>query len=584
MEHKNLGTQEAIEEAVVKAYGSYGINRHSSVFKDRLANINIYNNRLEYHREILRGKDRVEIEVPTSKQTVLERMFSSFSINRIITKALFSNITHNRYIKQETTELRGIIKQSVLKLFDNISITDGKLRYKNQRVIKGLTKDLTPEYILGHLTAFGTSRAISNYNTNKKKILEDVNKYISSNPEYTLVDSKEGIIYNKQEDKTYYLVVKKADSLFNEKWEARICPVEQWIDPKLQKEAIEDGILSFKQWQLNNDPSIAFKYFNTPSAKEQVKVIINSVLEQIAKANLALVEKVIISARPDDFILCSENTTGWRSCFAIDGEYHASTNAFYMEPRFLISFTLDSNGVKVGRRWLWVDKDNMVVCSGLEYGSYSNITKVRHHIQQILTEARGLEWSKDDWYGHSSGESYGDAHAIYEDECYRVSWHKNFDSEHQPENFCSIYKDVPDGLDYFDDVAEGYWNEDKVSCDDCGDRYSEDAMQRDYNGNLICPDCLESNYFWCEGYDAYFNEYNYNSYYIGSCVYSEEYCSNSDDIVWQEDTDTYGYLDDSVYLGDTEVWVSEDYNARFCDELGEYVSHEYEMKEEEDES
>ena len=186
--------------------------------------------------------------------------------------------------------------------------------------------------------------------------------------------------------------------------------------------------------------------------------------KDLGKYTLAIKQKVIISARPEDFIKCSEDTTGWRSCFRIEGEYHCSTNAFYTDIKFLVTYILSPSGKKIGRRWLHIDYDLPVVCNGKEYGTYGydTIKKVRGYIQALI--------NKDTWVRYINDTSIN-VRGCYCDTEYTVSYVKGNKS-----NDYSIYDYISEGINYEGFVGDGRWYDDSCICDECGDRSDIDDM------------------------------------------------------------------------------------------------------------
>lgn len=331
----------------------------------------------------------------------------------------------------------------------------------------------------------------------------------------------------------------------------------------------------------------------------------------LGKHNLAISQKIVISARPEDFIKCSENTTGWRSCFRIDGEYHCSTNAFYTDKRFLVSYIESSSGMKIGRRWLHIDYDLPVVSSGKEYGTYSRdtIKKVREYIQSLI--------SKDTWVRYIEDMGYN-VDACYCDTGYTVSYIKG----NKPYNY-SIYDYIEAGINYEGYVGKGKWYDDSCICDECGERYNGDDMSYiEHEDRNVCHYCIDNNYSWCDIHERFesndeefYEYYSRNTRYRGcregvlaEGLYVEDYDGNMiniDDAIWLVDTEEYVHCDSGDYYyyeEDGEYYSMDWYRdnivtcidtgneilrtaSYYCDIDNEYYEDEENMpiKEEEDE-
>lgn len=327
------------------------------------------------------------------------------------------------------------------------------------------------------------------------------------------------------------------------------------------------------------EDSICCSCFNLTKAEE--------ILQHL---DLTTTFKVIISAKPEDFINCSENTTGWHSCFRKDGEYHTSTNAFYTDDRMLISHITTPDGRKIGRRWLHIDYKQQVVCSGKEYGTYPDTVAkdVREYVQALI--------NKDvKWYSFKQYYTSHDVQACYQDTDYTISYIEgNKDSD-----YC-MYSEMEDGLDFNDEVDAGSWYSDDIKvCEECGRRHNEDDSyyieQVDY---YVCDNCI-SNYTYCYYHSRYEadedNEFHsYGSYGDVACtegaIAGGEYVYDiNGDIIKIDDAiyleDCYEYVtddsDDYIYLEDEEYYVSTDYP--YIEYNGNYYSENYIIKEEDNE-
>lgn len=330
-----------------------------------------------------------------------------------------------------------------------------------------------------------------------------------------------------------------------------------------------------KEAELNN---ISYIPYNLTKAEE--------ILQQL---DLTTTFKVIISAKPEDFINCSENTTGWKSCFRKDGEYHTSTNAFYTDDRMLVSYIATADGRKIGRRWLHIDYNQQVVCSGKEYGTYPDkVAKdVREYVQALI--------NKDvKWYSFKQDYAHYDVQACYQDLDYTVSYTEG----NKDNNYC-IYKEMEDGLDFEDEVNEGTWySEGSMVCEECGRRHDEEysyyIAQSDY---YVCYACID-NYTYCVYHDRYeadedneFHRYgSYDMVCTEGALDSGEYVRdidgdilNIEDAIYLEDCDEYVYngSGDYIYLEDKDYYVSTEYPYIEHNDL--YYSENYIIKEEDNE-
>jgi hypothetical protein len=110
----------------------------------------------------------------------------------------------------------------------------------------------------------------------------------------------------------------------------------------------------------------------------------------------------------------------------------------------------------------------------------------------------------------------------------------------QAHNDDTIYLDIQVIRD-----MDGYESNRGYTCDDCGGRVHEDETYNDPHGNIICEDCYNRNYSYCEKCD--------------------NTCSN-DDMVQIQDHDRYSYVCDdcareldAVQCYDCEKYFTDDY-------------------------
>ena len=322
-----------------------------------------------------------------------------------------------------------------------------------------------------------------------------------------------------------------------------------------------------------------YNYFNLKTAEETLQ-----------RLDLTTTFKVIISAKPEDFINCSENTTGWYSCFRKEGEYHTSTNAFYTDDRMLVSYITTADGRKIGRRWLHINYNKQVVCSGKEYGTYPDTVAkdVREYVQALI--------NKDvKWYSFKQDYSFHDVQACYQDSNYTVSY-----IEGNKDNDYCIYSEMEDGLDFKDEVNEGKWYSDNnMVCEECSNYHNEDDSYYIEQGDYyVCINCI-NNYTYCDYHSRYEvtedNEfYSYGTYGNVACtegaIDSGEYVRDIygdilklDDAIYLEDCDEYVSNDsgDYIYLEDEEHFVSTEYP--YIEHNDNYYSENYKIEEEDNE-
>lgn len=282
----------------------------------------------------------------------------------------------------------------------------------------------------------------------------------------------------------------------------------------------------------------------------------------LSKLNLATTYKIRVSAIPMDFINASENTTGWRSCFSIDGEYHCSTNAFYCDKRMLIATIEDSKGNKIGRRWLNIDYELKTVCVGKEYGTFG-IYERNQLVKHIMT----LIGVHD--YNHFRQD---DACCSDIDGCYLDSGYLVFYPLDNKDRYYSMYDNITEGLDSNDEVNDGIWNSGTI-CDCCGSRQHEDDMVW-VDDEHLCISCLDNDYIYCDGLGEYVSN---NTNFVrtrNGYIWCEEYALEHGCVL--DGNEELIELDEAIWLDDlSEYYDINTIHYNYIEDLGIYVSMDY---------
>lgn len=120
--------------------------------------------------------------------------------------------------------------------------------------------------------------------------------------------------------------------------------------------------------------------------------------------------KLCLSVHPLDYLSASENTHGWRSCHALDGEYRAG-NLSYMVDNVTIMAYLKSESDSVlprfpfpwsDKKWrcyFYCDQNNKVVYAGRQYPFHSNTAL--EYVTQLLKKFQFFDpdyTGRIDWY------------------------------------------------------------------------------------------------------------------------------------------------------------------------------------------
>lgn len=131
-------------------------------------------------------------------------------------------------------------------------------------------------------------------------------------------------------------------------------------------------------------------------------------------------------------------------------------------------------------------------------------------------------------------------------------------------------------------VCRGCYLDETLLCDCCNVRFWRDDLEEVANGDLICPDCLENNYAFCEHCEQYVRSDEIN--------WCEDTCSNVCDDCVNDWSTSFFHCDrcHDVHHGDTfevyyndhssETWCQSCYDWHsvfFCDECERYFDEDH---------
>lgn len=324
-----------------------------------------------------------------------------------------------------------------------------------------------------------------------------------------------------------------------------------------------------------------------------------SIFQQVAACRA----DVVLSANPLDFLLSSEQTTGWDSCYAFDG-CHANGGVALARDNFTLLMFLDKSGAypfeKQARSWVYVPKqftgwDRFVV--GFAYGSVadaqvvamSNVISSRLAESQVLenkwkakTGAKQLNESDHELFypgrlltncgGRAVGGNHEDYSVYFDASVARVVVLKaSLEGkiiEHLPklafENArclaCGVTTSHNESF-ACDSCAPGF------HCDCCSERCSGNSYETS-SDDTICSSCYENRYFTCTSCDNIEDNDEYNSVGNGICnnCLEENYtcCKICDE-----------YFDDDDETGVSNV-CSDCVNSHYtcCDDCGTYEKND----------
>jgi len=317
---------------------------------------------------------------------------------------------------------------------------------------------------------------------------------------------------------------------------------------------------------------------------EQLNSVFSIFLQSIRAEKLTF----RISAHPLDYLLISENTTGWRSCHSLDGIHRSGNLSYLLDQSTVVAYAYKSFGEFMGISWprkmwrqlIFIDVDNAVAVFQREYPDRNKnfATTIRKIVEKLLAKYHNVENAK--WYLREnpvdpveicsrlpyvdysemrirldavSPESPPPIKVGARVPCPNCGQYSVLD----PQSFlcsnceeketvrcanCGFILNENDALWYDNEpFCEDCWNDLFSYCDNCGEYYPREYITRGPDGNFYCETCLESLFERCENCGEYFSRDNLsegpdNRYYCENCFLSifspcdicDEYHENAD--------------------------------------------------------
>lgn len=134
--------------------------------------------------------------------------------------------------------------------------------------------------------------------------------------------------------------------------------------------------------------------------EQQLNSVFSSFLQNIRSQRLTF----RISAHPLDYLLLSENTTGWRSCHSIDGRHRAGNLAYLLDQSTVVAYAYKSFAEFMGIPWprkMWrqlvfIDVENAVAVFQRQYPDRNKnfATTIRKIVEKLLAKYHNVEEAK----------------------------------------------------------------------------------------------------------------------------------------------------------------------------------------------
>jgi hypothetical protein len=322
--------------------------------------------------------------------------------------------------------------------------------------------------------------------------------------------------------------------------------------------------------------------------EEQLNSVFSIFLQSIRSEKLTF----RISAHPLDYLLMSENTTGWRTCHSLDGAHCAGNLSYLLDPSTVVAYVYKNFAEFMGIPWpkkMWrqlvfIDVDNAVAVFQRQYPDRNKnfATTVRKIIEKLLAKHHNVAEAK--WLLREnpidpikicSGLPYVDysetrirlqgvspelppqikvGARVPCANCgqYSVLDSKTFLCTNCDENGvvhcanCGFVLREDQAMWYDGDAyCEDCWYDLFSYCDNCDEYYPQEYVMRGPDGFFYCEACFDSLFARCENCDEYFSHDNLqkgpdNRYYCENCFLSIfSPCDICDE--YHEDADTIEY-------------------------------------------
>lgn len=283
---------------------------------------------------------------------------------------------------------------------------------------------------------------------------------------------------------------------------------------------------------------------------------------------------VVLSINPLDIAMASVHTTGWKSCYALEGVYRTAPLAMLLDESTVLAYAYLHKteycplGIelpkKIWRQWVSINFDQNAALFMKEYPKQLLFVakQVRAMVAGILNTYAGFDpnstWVKLN-INSNRIKIYNSAYIYDDPACAAIVLKSAHDAEDVLEFSlgaegvycfeCSLLRQ--------DDTQASFHCSDcsQYICAYCGNAISESDVYRTPDGDPCCECCFDERFVYCnycnetiDRYDAHYVDYDYE-YYCSQCfneLYT--YCDHCDCIIRWDDAITVDH--DGNYCDD----------------------------------
>jgi hypothetical protein len=217
-----------------------------------------------------------------------------------------------------------------------------------------------------------------------------------------------------------------------------------------------------------------------------------------------------LSVHPLDFLLISENTTGWKSCHSLSGARRSGNLSYLLDSATIVSYVYkdfaEFNGIKwpkkIWRQLIFVDLENAVALFQRQYPNRNDAfaENVRKILEKLLAKYLNVENPKWLLLRNPIGDIELCSPLPYVDQ---PEARIRLDGFSQP-NPIKVGARVPCpncGTNYVTDpknfLCDECFENDVVQCAHCGDIFNVDDVFW-YDDQAFCENCFYENFGYCE--------------------------------------------------------------------------------------
>jgi hypothetical protein len=217
-----------------------------------------------------------------------------------------------------------------------------------------------------------------------------------------------------------------------------------------------------------------------------------------------------LSVHPLDFLLLSENTTGWKSCHSLSGAHRSGNLSYLLDSVTIVGYVYkdfaEFNGIswprKIWRQLIFVDLENAVALFQRQYPNRNDAfaENIRKILEKLLAKYLNVENPKWLLLRNPIGDIEISSRLPYVDQP-EVRIRLDGFSQPKPVKVGARVICPNCGTNYVTDpknfLCDECFENDVVQCAHCGGIFSVDDVLW-YDDQAFCENCFYENFGYCE--------------------------------------------------------------------------------------